>query len=162
MELMLPAMFDNRHEKNRWVLMPFIGLLLIIIFGFVPILLILRADISMLTLIFSIAFILLIILGMWYLISIPAYIFLDSNFIFMRRFGMREYHPLRGMAQISRMSSGIMLIKMKNGKEIIRMGIDDRIILQLIEFYYCNFTPAVYEEIRLKDTPSKKSLTDTT
>jgi hypothetical protein len=139
MELLLPAMFDNRREKYKWTLMPFTGLLLMLLFGFVPMVIFLSIEIVVLISIFSIAIFLLIILGFWYLVSIPSFIILDPNFIFMKRFGMKEYHPLNQIARITRMSSGIIHIKMQNGKEIIRVGINDGIILQLRDFHARHF-----------------------
>lgn len=134
MDLYLPAVFDNKREKIKWTVIPIIGMGLIILCCFVPIAIFVQRSIRVLITIFFIAIIFLAILGVICYVSIPLYIILKSNYIYLDKPIKKEVYPLTFIRSIDRGSSGVLILKMIDGREIVRTGIDDRIIYYLKGF----------------------------
>lgn len=141
MNLRLPAIFNNKREKIKWTVTPIIGMGLIILCCFVPIAFLVQRSIRLLITIFFIAIIFLAILGVICYVSIPTYIILNRNYIYLNRPIKKEVYSLAFIRGIDRGSSGVLILKMIDGREIVRTGIDDRIIYYLRGFlahYYPN------------------------
>jgi hypothetical protein len=135
MDIILPAVFDNRHEKNKWTLIPIIFISIILIFAFLPMIMIVQRNAIELLIFFCVAFAFCMILGLWYHFTIPSYVILDPNLILFDRFFKIEMYPFVIIKGISRSSNGILVMKMLDGRNLVKVGIDNMIIYHLKEYY---------------------------
>jgi hypothetical protein len=126
------AVFDNRREKTKWAITPFLGLALIFIFCMVPMAWFVGRNTREMVAIFYTVIIPLSAMGFWYLLSIPSFIVMDQNFILFDRCTKKELIPTINIVKITRFSRGILYLKFRDGKERIKEGIDDAIIYYLV------------------------------
>ena len=136
------AIFDNRHEKIKWAVTPFISMALIFLFCMAPIAWYVGRNTRELVAVFSIAIIPLSAIGFWYLLSIPSIVSMDPNFILFDRCVKKELIPTINIVKIARSSRGILYLKLRDGKVRFREGIDDTIINHLVQ-HIKNFNPDI-------------------
>ena len=134
MELIIPAIFDNRHEKRKWTLMPVILLSFIFVGIFLPIMIFIGFNSVEIAIAFILTLIACTALGMWYYLTIPSYIILDHYFIIMEKMTRNEVIPLDLITRAKRISNGVLFLKMADGKQIIRSGIDNMILYHTTKY----------------------------
>ena len=135
MDIPLPAVFDNRREKYKWTLVPIIFIGIILIFAFLPMIMIVQRNAIELLMFFCAAFAFCMILGLWYFFTIPSFVVLDPNFVLFDRFIKMEIYPFAIIRGIKRNSNGILAMKMLDGRNLVKVGIDNMIIYQLSKYY---------------------------
>jgi len=127
------AIFDNRRQKVKWAITPFVGMACIFIFCMVPMIWYVKRNTRELVAIFYFIIIPLSGFGFWYLVSIPSIVVIDPNFILFDRCVNKELVPTINIKKVLRTSRGILYLRMMDGRIKCRMGIDDAIIDYLVQ-----------------------------
>jgi hypothetical protein len=112
METILPAVFDNRHEKMKWTITPIILIAILLLGIFLPMMILVGRNFLELMIFFAVAVVFCVILGLWYHLTVPFVIVLDPNYIIMEKFFKKDVIPLDFVLSAKRGSSGVLVLKM--------------------------------------------------
>jgi hypothetical protein len=126
METIIPAVFDNRHEKRKWTIIPVILLSVFFVGIFLPIMIFIRLNSAEIMVAFILTVMACMTMYLWYHLMVPSFVILDHHFLILERKVRKE--------MIQRISNGVLFLKMADGKQIIRSGIDNMILYHLTNY----------------------------
>ena len=134
MEIILPTIFDNRHEKYMWTIIPII-LIAVLFVGFIlPMMIFIGWNSVEIIMVFVLATFFCLTLGLWYHLTVPSFIILDFNVIVLDKAVKREIIPLDFVIRVKKISNGVLFLRMMDGREVFRSGIDNMILYHLINY----------------------------
>ncbi len=86
----------------------------------------------------SIAFVLTVVACMtiylWYHLMVPSFVILDHHFLILEKMAKNEMIPLDLVVRAKRISNGVLFLKMADGKQIFRSGIDNMIMHHITKY----------------------------
>ncbi len=134
METIIPAVFDNRHEKRKWIAIPII--FIVVVFGciFLPIMIFVELNSDIIVVTFILIVLVSMTLVLWYHITVPSHVILDHHFLVLEKVMKREAIPLDLIIRAKKISNGVLFLKMANGKQIFRSGIDNMIMYHIMKY----------------------------
>jgi hypothetical protein len=134
METIIPAVFDNRHEKRKWTIIPVILLSVFFVGIFLPIMIFIRLNSAEIMVAFILTVMACMTMYLWYHLMVPSFVILDHHFLILERKVRKEMIPLDLVVRAKRISNGVLFLKMADGKQIIRSGIDNMILYHLTNY----------------------------